>query len=84
MQAVQDAREKARYLSEAVNEKLGQAVTITEPNDVSIYYFQRADINKVDKYAADEIRVSGASREQPIDFRKIKLKFEVNVVYALQ
>jgi len=84
MQAVQDAREKARYLSEAVNEKLGQAITISEPSDVSIYYYQRADINKVDKYAADEIRVAGTNRDQQIDFRKIKLRFDVNVVYSLQ
>ncbi len=76
--AVKAAKEKGRYLAEAIDEKLGEAVTINEPNE-SFYpqpYFNRME-NVQLKSATD-------SEAIPVDFRKMKLKFDVTVVFALQ
>ena len=77
--------EKAEYLLEAINEKRGDAVTITEPNDASVYYFNTAnkmyfENSKTKLMDRDQM----ADGQQAIDFRKIKLKFDVSVVYALK
>jgi len=84
IQTVKAAREKAIYLSEAINEKLGEAVTIREPNDVSLYYYPRNAYSNL-KYSNTQMEVQAApANESAIDFRKIKLKFDVNVVFAIK
>lgn len=83
IQAMKAAKDKAVYLTEAINEKLGEAITITEPSDVSLYYFTVAGYMEKDKYA--NTRMDAAStQQQGIDFKKIKLKFDVNVLFALK
>ncbi|MFT3824676.1 MAG: SIMPL domain-containing protein [Chitinophagaceae bacterium] len=80
LQAIKAAKEKAVALAAAIDEKAGEAITITEPQEVQVqpYYQQRVmtanfiggDFNK--------------SEEPAIDFKKITLKFEINVVFALK
>ncbi len=85
--AVKAAKEKAIYLSEATNEQLGAAITITEPNEsassdvLSGLYKSNSNVAGLvnqDKFDAYSINDYG------IDYRKIKLRFEVKALYALK
>ena len=76
--AIKAARLKAEYLSEAIEEKIGKAITISEPDEVKLYQPQFA--NAMFKNNSAEERQATLSA----DFNKIKLQFEVNVVFALQ
>ena len=79
--AVKAAREKANYLSEAIGEHIGEAITITDPIEVDNiprpYY-----ANALYKVAADSAAPEAAPLD--VDFKKIKVKFEVSVVFALK
>src|SRR5258705_4331650 len=81
IQAVKSAKDKAIYLSDAINEKIGDAVTINEPGE-NIYYpiYRNMVANKMmdaqQSVAPDDI-------SQP-DFKKIKLHYDVTVVFALK
>lgn len=84
IKAVQAAKEKGIYLTEAVGEKLGEAITINEPNEwqpFSIYENEVSNARYNAFVASDSIR---APQPQEVDFKKIKLKFEVSVVFALK
>jgi len=87
IKAVQAAKEKGMYLTDAVGEKLGEAITIREPNENLVNGFQ----GKVPGvYSNTNLSSSFAKagtfeeRVQEIDFRKLKLRFEVDVVFALK
>jgi uncharacterized protein YggE len=82
IQAVKSAKEKAVYLAAAINEAAGEAITINEPNELNPY--------PVPMYAnvmmKSEARVMGDNEQQVpnIDFKKIKLRFEVSATFALK
>ncbi len=74
--ALRAAREKATYLSEAIAEKVGGAVTITENEAPDLYLYKTPmanAMNRVDEMAAEAIP----------GFKKIKLRSEINVVFEL-
>lgn len=81
IQAVKAAKDKANYLAEAINEKAGEAITINEPNEIGSFP-QPVYANRMMKaeagFAADNQQLPD------IDFKKIKLQFEVNVTFALK
>lgn len=82
IQAVKAAKDKAIYLSEAIGEKTGVAVSIQEPADYSVMPVYRnaaanVKLRENDQYADN-------AEYADIDFKKIKLKFEVQAVFALQ
>jgi uncharacterized protein YggE len=82
IQAVKAAKDKAIYLSEAIGEKAGVAVSIQEPVDYSVMPVYRnaaanIKLRENDQYADN-------AEYADIDFKKIKLKFEVHAVFALQ
>jgi uncharacterized protein YggE len=82
IQAVKAAKDKAIYLSEAIGEKVGVAVSIHEPAEYSVMPMYRnaaanVKLSENDQYAAP-------TEYADIDFQKIKLKFEVQAVFALQ
>ena len=78
IQAVKAAKEKAGYLAGAIGEHVGVAVTINEPGENFIpYYNLRSNVMMKEAGAADDVQSN-------VDFRKIKLKFEVSVVFALE
>jgi uncharacterized protein len=83
IQAMKAAKDKALYLTEAVNEKLGEAITITEPADVSLYYYSRGLLD-TDKNKYSNVQLQGVTAQPGIDFKKIRLKFDVNVLFALK
>ncbi len=95
---MQVAREKGIYLTEALGEKLGETITIEEPAEWQPPVY--TNNNNYGYYDAIRIRgASSAFKngafENPaynngnapaieVDFRKIKLKYEVSVVFALK
>jgi uncharacterized protein YggE len=80
IQAVKAARDKAIYLSDAIGEKIGDAVTINEPGE-NIYYpmYRNMAANKM-----LEVEQSVAVDVAQPDFKKIKLRYDVTVVFALK
>lgn len=81
LQAVKNAKDKAIYLADAINEKAGEALTINEPNEINNFP-QPMYANRMMKMA--EASDAGNDQAPNIDFKKIKLQFEVNVVFALK
>jgi uncharacterized protein len=84
MQAVKAAKDKAIYLTEPINEKLGEAITITEPDDNSVYYYPQ---NVISNIALKEAKASdnvAGNDNAAIDFNKIKLKYDVKILFALK
>ena len=82
IQAVKAAKEKAGYLAEAINEHVGEAVTINEPNE---YYQPYYGIVSNRMMKAEALQMADQSANQPqADFKKIKLKYDVTVVFALK
>jgi hypothetical protein len=87
--AVKAAKEKAVYLTESVTEKLGEAITIAEP-DESVSSDVLAGRNKGyysnTQYMKEQSKFDsfGGVADGGIDYRKIKLRFEVKVLYALK
>jgi uncharacterized protein YggE len=81
--AIKAAKEKAAYLTEAVGESLGTAVTITENNQtwVQPQYF---NISQTSNVMARASLNSSYNSEDGVDFRKIKVFMEVNVVFAIK
>lgn len=78
--AVKAARDKAIYLAEAIGEKVGEAVTINEPTEVNNQP-QPVYANTMMKTADAE---GYTTPPMNVDFKKIKIQFEVNVVFALK
>ncbi len=79
MEAVKAAKEKAGYLSLAAGEKLGQAITINEPTE----YFQ--PYSRVSNKMMDAVASVESEETLPdVDFMKIRLKYDVHAVFALQ
>lgn len=81
IQAVKAAKEKAQYLTEAAGENLGVAVTINEPTEYYVPYYNLRVANAMMKQEAMDAVAPDAS---PTDFKKIRLKYDVNVVFALK
>ena len=77
--AVKAAKEKATYLSEAIGEHIGDAITINDPTEIDNtprpYY-----ANATFKASADNV----AAPALDVDFKKIKVRYEVNVVFSLK
>jgi uncharacterized protein YggE len=76
--AVKAAKDKAIYLSEAVGEQVGQAITINDP--VEIDNTPRPYYANVAMKLAEDVSTPALD----VDFKKIKVRFEVSVVFVLQ
>lgn len=88
IQAIRAAKEKGIYLSEAIGEKMGETITIKEPNEsIEIPYLQgrvAGMSNSVYSKFAYEQNNNSSPKIQEVDFKKIKLRYEVEVVFALK
>ena len=91
IQAVKTAREKALYLTEAVNEQLGQAIEINEPEElVSSDVVSGMYRNNYKASGENGVMLEQAKSgyygitDSGVDYRKIKLRFEVKVLFALK
>jgi uncharacterized protein len=85
--AVKAAKEKAMYLSESINEQLGQAITILEPEEYMNSDVQagryKSNTGFYENMTMKEARVYGIN-DSGVDYRKIKIRYEVKVLYALK
>ena len=77
--AVKAAKAKAIYLAEALDTQVGEAITINDPNEIGDYPRPMMYANTLMKSAADS-----EAPPMDVDFKKIKLQFEVTVVFALK
>ncbi len=76
-EAIKAAREKAIALASAINEKVGDAVTITEPNELG---------DNPPRPLFAMAKIANADDNEPamnVDFKKMKIEYEANVVFAL-
>lgn len=80
--AVKAAREKSRYLAEAIGETAGQAVTITEPNEEAGADGFRISQRAVSNSAYSETGPVGSGGG--VTARKLRYRYEVTVVFALK
>ena len=83
IQAIKAAKEKAQYLTEAIDEKAGEAVTINEPTEYYQPYYNMMRSNVMMKEEAMNQDMAGAN-DNPVDFRKMKLRYDVTVVFAVK
>jgi uncharacterized protein YggE len=82
IQAVKAAKEKAIYLADAIGEKAGEALTINEPNEIGVVYpHPPVYANRMMKEQATD---AGQQQQANIDFKKIKLQFELNATVSLK
>lgn len=79
--AIKSAREKGLYLTEAVGEKLGQAITIQEGTASDIVAAPRS--NMASNIVAFENK-NYAEAYTNVRFKTIKLEYTVAVIYSLQ
>jgi uncharacterized protein len=82
--AIKAAKEKAKYLAEAIDEKIGEAISITEPGDnsgIPWYYYRNANVMSNNAYVGMDNSADGNTNP---DFKKLKIRFEINVVFALK
>ncbi len=77
IKALQAAKAKAKYLLEAVDEQLGQVLSISEGGDNHGYYQSRAYANVV-------MDAASSSPESSIGIEKIKIKYDMNVVFRIK
>ena len=82
IQAVRAAKEKAGYLAEAIGEQAGVAVTINEPVEYYTPFINMRMANQVMRQ--QEASADMATDQAAVDFRKIKLRFDVTAVFALK
>jgi uncharacterized protein len=90
IQAIKAAKDKGIYLTDAINEKLGEAITINEQDLTTLggYYsgnslvsnnaYSQFNVSSRDEYADSD------ANSQKVDFKKIKLRYEVTVIFALK
>lgn len=81
MQAVKAAKEKAQYLAGSIDENLGVAITINEPGEYYQPYYANMASNRMMK--AEAVQDAGADQPQA-DFKKMKLRYDVSVVFELK
>ena len=79
LQALIAARDKASFLVNGLGDKLGSALNITE-SDNSSFPQPRMYAMKLNNLAGD----AAAAPESDIDFKKIKLSFQIQAVFEIK
>jgi uncharacterized protein YggE len=80
IEAVKAAKEKAKYLAGAIDEQAGEAITINEPGEYIIPYY--TTMMKSNTMMRDQ--ATTGEDQSAVDFRKIKYRYDVTVVFALK
>jgi len=76
IQALLSAKEKATYLLNSINEKVGRPINITE-SDNSSFPSPRP------MYMAKQYAANAAATDSDIDIKPIKLSFQVQVIFEI-
>jgi uncharacterized protein len=78
IKALEAAKEKATYLLNSIGEKLGRIIEISEEGvNAPVVYNNRA------VYANAMVSSNKIAADSDIDFKKIKLSFQVNAVFEI-
>jgi uncharacterized protein YggE len=72
--ALKAAKEKAKYLAEAINEQVGEAIKINEP---------KTNYGKTD-FASNSVAFEFTTGTNENDFKKIRLVYEVEAIFSLK
>lgn len=85
IQAMQACKDKATYLTEAIGEQIGQAITINEPKEYESGYnwygrYSNYGSNMISQTAASY----GNTENGKSSFKKMKLRYEMEVIFALK
>jgi hypothetical protein len=80
IKAIKNAKEKASYLLEAVDQQVGSALFIQERENYSQPYAEKMMIRGVASFQEDETEMA---EEQAISFKKIKLNYKVFARFAI-
>jgi len=85
---MQAPKDKGIYLAEAVGERLGEAIMVIEPDEPTNLIFGNRgalynSFSQTNLSFRDKNNNEGEA-EQEIDFKKIRLRYEVSVVFALK
>lgn len=82
IEATRAARNKAGYMAEAVGEKIGEAVSIIEPEEemVAPRMYALSQSNMAFNNRLADLQES----EDAVNFKNIKLRYEVKAVFALK
>jgi uncharacterized protein len=88
IQAVKAAKDKGIYLTEAINERIGEAITIEEP-DENMFVDNLENNIRVSQYANTSFYNKDAVKMNDngttgVDFKKIKLRYEVKMIFAVK
>lgn len=81
--AVKAAKEKAMYLTEAIGERLGEAISIKEPNEFRPFWQENAMRSNA-AYGTMSQEKKFENNVQIVDFKKMNLRYEVEVIFALK
>ncbi|MFL5728415.1 MAG: SIMPL domain-containing protein [Cytophagaceae bacterium] len=86
IQAIKNAKEKAKYLLEAIGEQLGEATYIQEINSGTPLVW---DLNPTYQYASNSSSGLAYNSEAGFDagilnFKTIELRFEINVTFKIK
>ena len=88
IQAVKAAKEKGVYLTEAIGEKLGGAITVKEPEDPALanqVYAGNVQIRGANSvYSNLSYKKDEYDKSVDVEFKKMRLRFEVEVIFAIQ
>ncbi|MFN8243633.1 MAG: SIMPL domain-containing protein [Ferruginibacter sp.] len=90
IQAVKAAKDKAQYLTEAVNEQLGQVITIKEPeeeisSDIQQGYYRSVTKGRIEANEGLRLKDNGYGLvDNGVDYRKIRMRYEVGVLFAIR
>lgn len=83
IEAIKAAKEKGIYLTQAIDEKLGEAITIREPDEYNVF---ARDNRMANGFVQSNITASndGSITSQATDFKKMRLRYEVEILFALK
>jgi len=86
IQAVKAAKDKASYLTDAINEMLGAAITINEPDEPGLTRMVNIanGLSQARLYGSNSGSTYNDESKVEVAFKRIKLRYEVAVVFALQ
>ncbi len=82
IEAVKNAKAKAEALLNPLGEKLGRVIEVQEnrPGYQPVYYFKNQNNNMRSMAMMDE----SSNMESNVEFQKIKVEAEVNIVFSIQ
>jgi uncharacterized protein len=87
--AVKAAKEKGQYLTESINEQLGQAITIDEPEESSASDVANGRIKSASNQYAGDFKKEGyydVDKEYggDINYKRLRIKYDVKVLFSLK